>query len=324
LATSPKQPSYPALALSQNKHRFYFSTIPVDDLFPSCFVARREEDANAGFQRALSESRAEDIGRYLSDGSGSIPSNVVLSAQKDSELTYNSRAKTISFARVPKAFLVLDGQHRLWGYSKCQIKHRVPVAIYEALTRAEEAKLFIDINTNQRGVPVALLLDIKQLAAIETEKESLLRSLFDKLAEDVKSPLKGKLSPSKSITNRVSRVAFNRALTLALNSEVTRPLPTEDIYLLVRNYLNAFDSELTQKNLLTKAAYFEALFEMFDEIVRGTISTHGNAKQSSLQQTIRPITKLDFGGRGKLTKKAFTDIMQSAFRKSVAISKDML
>lgn len=319
-----KQPSYPALALSQNKHRFYFSTIPVDDLFPSCFVARREEDAKEGFQRALSEPRAEDIGRYLSDGRGSIPSNVVLSAQQESDFSYNSRAKTISFGRVPRAFLVLDGQHRLWGYSKCSIKHRVPVAIYENLTRAEEAKLFIDINTNQRGVPAALLLDIKQLAAMESDKESLLRSLFDKLSADAHSPLKGKLSPSKSITNKVSRVAFNRALTAALSSEVTRVLPVEDIYLLVRNYLNAFDGELAQKNLLTKAAYFEALFEMFDEIVRGTIAAHGNAKQASLQEVIRPITKLDFSGRGKLTKKAYTDFMQSAFRKSVAISKEML
>jgi hypothetical protein len=54
----PKQPpSYPALFLTQNKHRFYFGTVPVDDLFPHCFVARRGEDPQQGFQRALSEAR---------------------------------------------------------------------------------------------------------------------------------------------------------------------------------------------------------------------------------------------------------------------------
>jgi DGQHR domain-containing protein len=319
-----RQYSYPALVLTQNKRRFYFSTIPVDVLFPTCFVARREEDPQQGFQRALSESRAEDVSRYLAGGKGSIPTNIVLSAQVEANFEYNSRSKTIAFARVPRAFLVLDGQHRLWGYSKCRVRHRVPVAIYDGLSRADEARLFIDINTNQRGVPAALLLDIKQLAAIETEKESLLRTFFDRLASDPHSALSGKLSPSKSTPKRISRVPFNRALGTALNSEVVRSLQSDDMYRLIRNYLNAFDAELPRKDTLTKAAYFEAIFEMFDEVVRETMSLHGNARQTTLQESIRPIAKLDFSGQGKLTKKGFTDLMQAAFRKSVAISPEML
>jgi DGQHR domain-containing protein len=322
--TVKRQPSYPALLLTQNKHRFYFSTIPVADLFPTCFVARRQEEPQQGFQRALAESRADDISRYLSAGNGSIPTNIVLSAQPEAGLVYNSRLKTISFQRVPRAFLVLDGQHRLWGYDKCPIRHRVPVAIYEGLSRAEEAKLFIDINTNQRGVPAALLLDIKQLAEMETAKESILRSLFDKLQTDPHSAIHGKLSPAKSAPNRISRVTFNRAIGTALNSEVIRPLPLDDTYRLVRNYLNAVDAELPEKGVLVKAGYFEALFEMFDEVVRATMTATGNLKQPSLQETMRAITKLDFSGRGKLTKKGYTDLMQAAFRKSVAVSADML
>jgi hypothetical protein len=63
---------------------------------------------------------------------------------------------------------------------------------------------------------------------------------------------------------------------------------------------------------------------MFDEIVRATMVSTKNLKQASLQYTIRPITKLDFSGRGKLTKKAYTELMQAAFRKSVAVSAEML
>jgi DNA sulfur modification protein DndB len=159
---------YPALLITQNSRRFYFTTIPVDDLFPYCFVARRDEEPEVGFQRALNESRADDIAAYLAAGTGSIPSNVVLSAQDTAEFAYDSRAKSVSFRREPGSFLVLDGQHRLWGYNKCSVRHRVPVAIYDGLTRAAEAKLFIDINTTQRGVPAALLLDIKNLAEMES------------------------------------------------------------------------------------------------------------------------------------------------------------
>jgi DGQHR domain-containing protein len=164
LKSAKKHFAYPALLIVQNQHRFYFSTIPVDDLFPCCFVARRQEEPVTGFQRNLNESRADDIGAYLVKGQGSIPSNIVLSAQDVAKFAYTHKTKSISFARIPKAFLVLDGQHRLWGYQKCSHRHRVPVAIYEGLSRAEEAKLFIDINTNQRGVPAALLLDIKHLS----------------------------------------------------------------------------------------------------------------------------------------------------------------
>jgi DGQHR domain-containing protein len=319
-----RPPSYPALLLTQNKHRFYFATIPVVDLFPLCFVARRDEEPQHGFQRALSADRADDISRYLSAGNGSIPTNVVLSAQTEADFRYDARLKTISFSRVEKAFLVLDGQHRLWGYEKCPVRHRVPVAIYDGLTRTEEAKLFIDINTNQRGVPAALLLDIKQLANMESTKESLLRSVFDRLQTDSSSAAHGKLSPSRSAPGRISRVTFNRAVGAALNSEVVRSLKEDDIYKLIRNYINAFEAELPEKQTLLKANYFEAMFEMFDEVVRATMSSHSNLKQQSLQQTINPITKLDFSGRGKLTKKAFVELMQAAFRSSVAVSAEML
>ena len=205
--------SYPAFPLTQNDHRFFFTTIPVSDLFHYCFVSRREEDPVRGFQRTLNESRAEDIARYLSKGKGSIPTNIVLSAQDGAKVKYLSRTKVLNFSREEKAFLVLDGQHRLLGYHICHVRfdidHRVPVAIYAGLTRADEARLFIDINTTQRGVPAALLLDIKQVAELESASETEMRALFDKLASDSKSPLVGRLSKSKSVTGKISRVTFN-------------------------------------------------------------------------------------------------------------------
>jgi DGQHR domain-containing protein len=102
--------SLPGLLVTQNKHRFYFATIPVDALFPSCFVTRRDEEPVAGFQRALNESRAADIARYLADGSGSIPSNIVLSAQEIADFSYTNKTKSVSFRPNPRAFLVLAGR----------------------------------------------------------------------------------------------------------------------------------------------------------------------------------------------------------------------
>jgi DGQHR domain-containing protein len=323
-----KPASYRALLITQNGRRFYFATIPVNELFPCCFVARRDEDPATGFQRALNEGRADDIARYLSQGTGSIPSNIVLSAQSSAQLKYTARAGSISFTPAPGSFLVLDGQHRLWGYHKCAIKHRVPVAIYSDLSRAEEAKLFVDINTTQRGVPAALLLDIKQIAEIESQKEQLLREYFDRLNKDPKSPLVGKLSAAKSLTGRISRVTFNRAVASALSGGILLDADADLRYRLILNYLNAFDAEIADKRLLVRSAYFEALMEVLDEVIRVTIALHGNAKQESLQKVVRTLARLDVAGGGGAralpTKKVIVSSLQAALRQNVPLSEDML
>lgn len=320
--------SYPAFLVTQNDYRFYFSTIPVSDLFGWCFVSAREEDPTAGFQRSLNESRADDISRYLAKSKGSIPTNIVLSAQVDAGIAYNSRVKTITFRRQQGAFLVLDGQHRLWGYERCLKTfgqdYRVPVAIYEKLTRAQEAKLFIDINTTQRGVPVALLLDIQNLAQIEDAANTQLRTIFDKLSVDAQSPLAGKLSKAKSVTGKISRVTFNRAVGHVLKSSVVGALKNEDVYRLIRNYLAAFEAELqsNRKNLV-KSAYFEAIFQVFEDVVRSTLASLGDAKQASLQTTIKPIVALDLEGSGS-NRAALTQAMRTALHQSVTVSVDKL
>jgi DGQHR domain-containing protein len=322
-----KATTYAALLMTQNRHRFYFTTIPVDDLFKYCFVAKRDEDPIAGFQRALNESRADDIASYLAAGTGSIPSNIVLSAQPNAELVYNRKTKSISFAREASAFLVLDGQHRLWGYQKCSVRHRVPVAIYEGLTRAEETKLFIDINTTQRGVPAALLLDIKELADVEDAKEHTLRHIFDRLNTDAKSPVAGRLSASKSLPNRISRVTFNRAVGPVLTSGVALDAGAENRYKLILNFLNAWDAELSDKTILLRSAFFESIFELFGEIIQNTLTAKRSAKQEMIQLTIRPLARLSYfgsAGRVLLSKKSIVSIMQSTLRKTAPISAEML
>jgi len=326
-APMEKRISYPAQLVTQNAHRFYFATIPVDDLFDSCFVARRDEDPTTGFQRSLNESRADDISKYLAAGTGSIPSNIVLSAQEVAEFKYLRRTKSISFAPGRGAFLVLDGQHRLWGYQKCRVRHRVPVAIYDGLGRGEEARLFIDINTTQRGVPAALLLDIKHLAQVESDREGTLRDLFDRLGSDAESPMAGKLSPSQSVRGKISRVTFNRAVGPVLSSGVLLDAESEARYRLIRNYLNAFDAELPDKHLLTRSAFFEAIFSILDDVIQKTLSTHKTAKQGAIQQVIQPLARLDYHGSGSralLDRKGISTLMQSALRATTPISQEML
>jgi len=323
--------SFPAVPIVQNEQRFYFTTIPVSALFESCFVVSRDENSSEGFQRKLNRTRAEDIAKYLSNGKGSIPTNIVLSAQEDSDTTYNSRSKLIAYPGKTGSFLVLDGQHRLWGYQLCyeqhNIDHRVPVAIYTGLNRVEEAKLFIDINTTQVGVPSALLLDIKQVAQLENSKEQILRALFDNLNEDKKSPLKKLLSPSRSLTGKVSRVTFNKALLPVIRSGIWADASEKSRLQLLINYISAVAQIVDDSSILVRSAFFESIFEVFDDVVQTSIAKHGNAKKDSLHDILKPISAIDFQellSRGRTSKTTYLEPIKSALKKSISISDSMV
>ena len=311
---------YSALKLSQNDQLFYYATIPIEDIFPYCMVSTREKDPEGGFQRSLSRDRAEDIAEYLNSGTGSIPTNIVLSAQPIATLSFHN--KQISFERTEGAFLVLDGQHRLWGYQICMEKHsknhRVPVAIYTGLSRADEARLFIDINTNQRGVPATLLLDIKQVAQIETGLEPRLRSLFDFLNKNDASPLIGRLSPTKASKGKINRVTFNRALTDSMRS-IGVGLDDEKFKQLVLNYLKALEQSLSGFPLIFKATIFEAVFAVMDDVVRIAITNSGNAKVKSLGMIIKSMNAVDLKASG-YGRKDLTDALRAAVKSNININ----
>lgn len=325
---SKKAVSYPCLPMTQNNHRFYLTSIPVSDIFPYCFVSTRNEDNLQGFQRQLTKSRADDISTYLNQGSGSIPTNIVLSAQEGAEIKYNSRSKTISFERLDKAFLVLDGQHRLWGYSICLEKfkkdHRVPVSIYESLTRPEETRLFIDINTKQVGVPAALLLDIKQLAQIEGQRDAILRELFDGIRKTPDLAFSGLLSPAKSVTGKVSRVSFNRAVGQALDSSILQGLDKKKRLSLLVNYLKAFENVLDNPKLLARSTFLEAIFDIFEQAVRQSLLSYKNAKSESIQKVISPIAKYSYSDDTLRSVGPVKKAVRTALAGSINIEPSML
>lgn len=213
MALAPNTQSYTASLVSQGEHRFWTLTMPADVLAKTCFVTTREEDPEEGFQRLLSKSRAQEIADYIDSGFGTIPTSVVLSAQPESNFEYNTRNRTVNFLEVPDAFLILDGQHRVYGFRLANSELRVPVVIYSGLTKKDETRLFIDINTKQRPVPNELLLDIRKLASYQDDSETVVGQIFDLFDTEPGNPLIGKMSPRARKNKLISRVTFNAALT---------------------------------------------------------------------------------------------------------------
>ena len=223
--TTPERIRYSVSQVRQGNRVFYTLTMPSDVLARTCKVSTRKEDPKKGFQRILDVKRATEIAHYIDSGLGTIPNSIVLSAQEDAELKIVGKGKTLEFNDTPGAFLILDGQHRVYGFSKASTSLRVPVVVYNELTRNEESRLFIDINTKQRPVPSQLLLDIKQLADIEDEGETLLREIFDMFHAEVNSALSGHTAPFESAKNKITRVTFNSAVKPLLGRKLINRIP---------------------------------------------------------------------------------------------------
>ena len=260
--------SYSCNLITQGKYKFYSLTIPSEVLAETCFVSTRDENPTDGFQRILDPKRAKEIADYVDSGKGSIPTAIVLSAQPEAELKYISKNKTIEFNKIKKAFLVLDGQHRVYGFSLTKTSVRVPVIIYNGLSRKEETRLFIDINTKQRPVPTELLLDIKTLADYDTEIDGFCREVFDLFESRSDSALLGEMSPSSRTKGKVSRVTFNGAIKLIYG--VFGEKDSSEVYDYLNNYLKAIIRGFDKKGLksIVKPTIFKAIIQFFPQVAQ--------------------------------------------------------
>lgn len=282
-----KRLRYSVSLVKQGDRQFYTLTVPSDVLARTCRVTTRKEDPTQGFQRNLDEKRALEIADYIDNQGGTIPNSIVLSAQEDAELKIVGRGKTLEFTDTPNAFLVLDGQHRVYGFSKAQTSLRVPVVIYNGLSRAEEVRLFIDINTKQKPVPPQLLLDIKRLAEIESETEQLLRDIFDSFSSDDRSALLGLMSPSEAARNKITRVTFNQSVKPLLS--LFSGKGSDEIFLILNAYLAAVTAEISKKSpqpLIAKPVVFRAFMGFFRQVAQRMVDKYGNDYSAANFQTI--------------------------------------
>lgn len=261
--------SYTANLITQGTHKFYSLTLPSDVLAKTCFVTTRYDDPVEGFQRTLDIEKAQQIADYIDEGLGTIPTAIVVSAQSECNFVYNSKNKVVEFNLIPKAFLILDGQHRVYGFSLAKTAVRVPVIIYGELSRKEETRLFIDINTKQRPVPNELLLDIKALAEYENESETFLRTIYDNFKDTAGSALYGKLSASEKVQNKISRVTFNAAIKPV--AAIFGGKESKEVYEILNNYLKAIEAGFQKKGIearITNPFVFRAIISIFPDAAR--------------------------------------------------------
>jgi DGQHR domain-containing protein len=146
----------------------------------------RLRDPELGFQRIVKERRARDIALAVLDQGRSFPNAIVLATDvpkfpsTDGGLNLPPNAK----------FLVVDGQHRLWAQKFSKFSAKYACIIHTGLTEVDMARLFIEINNNQKRVPPSLRWDLVRLIQPDDDPFSVAASeIVYELATDEASPL---------------------------------------------------------------------------------------------------------------------------------------
>jgi DGQHR domain-containing protein len=206
---------------------------------------------------------------------------------------------------------------------KAKSAFRVPVIIYSELSKRDETRLFIDINSKQKGVPTELLLDIKKLAECENNQEEFLREIFDIFLKETSSALYGKLSPATKAKGKITRTTFNASL---------KPLvkffggKTEvEIYEILNNYFTAFSEAVLIRNNISEYLYstntFRAICGFFPIIASkvkdrfGAIYSVDNFHHflTKIGDGIKPSKITNAGSAYKPLVKVFEDCLKDEF-----------
>ena len=177
--------SRPAIMVRQpgiNKGKeMYIFTLAAHELLPIAYVFRRSFKPELAYQRLVKQRRIETIGRFL-NGQVLIP-NAILVAFDDeiastvvfTQTAHNSSDGVLSIPKKYCSAWIVDGQHRLYGFTRTkfcepppespiqQEKFELIIVGLKNLDRTDQARSFIDINDNQKGIDPTLLCDLATL-----------------------------------------------------------------------------------------------------------------------------------------------------------------
>lgn len=235
--------------------------------------ALNHPDGQPAYQRMISSRRIKEIGVFIERG-GFFPTNILVNfvSKPRFDLISNSenRDPNVKFGWLTlpssyKSAWIIDGQHRLYGFSKLKdeyLDQNLFVLAFQEMEIEKEADLFITINHKQKSVPksllVSLLADIRMGDSDPSTALSALGSaVVRSLNTDITSPLFRRFAlpdvPPEPNQNLTMSEAVNGLRRSALIGKVVDRT-------LVRGSLSGMvDEETVKRASKVLKVYFEAL-----------------------------------------------------------------
>ncbi|GAI30498.1 unnamed protein product, partial [marine sediment metagenome] len=136
----------PAMRGGVGREKYYCFLIRPQELFKIAYVHRREKsnpkEIGSTYQRMINKRRIEKIGEYIDKGN-SFQNNIIIAFKQKPTFEPNPKVKAVSgisygILKSPPFYgcaWIIDGQHRLYGYSKSKhaATHTLPVVAFESL-----------------------------------------------------------------------------------------------------------------------------------------------------------------------------------------------
>jgi DGQHR domain-containing protein len=165
----------PATRGNLGGQKFYsFLTTP-RQLFKIAFVnhqALNHPDGKPAYQRMISPSRIKEIGEFIRGG-GYFPTNLLINFIDNCRFDLISNKENadpnikFGWLYLPdkyKSAWIIDGQHRLYGFSHLDEKYwdqNIAVIAFEKMDTKSEAELFVTINHKQKKVEQSIIVSLK-------------------------------------------------------------------------------------------------------------------------------------------------------------------
>jgi DGQHR domain-containing protein len=170
----------------QDSPRIYIAAISGTWLLKRTTPSWRIDDPEKGFQRIVREKRAREIALAVLDQRRTFPNAIVLATDQP---RFEVRNGTLLIPSNTK-FLVVDGQHRLWAQKFSNYDAEYSCTIHTGLSEVEMARLFLEINDNQKRVPSSLRWDLVRLVRPEDDPSAIAAAeMVFLLATEEQSPL---------------------------------------------------------------------------------------------------------------------------------------
>ena len=172
----------------------YVFSMKVKDLLPIYYVAVRGRDEVEGaVQRVLNKRRINSIKEFVLENNSFFNMFILNWTDDNCKVEISNNAVTIPI--VANAAQVIDGQHRLEGLKQAyEIDERVGeqeiiILLLQNLTTPEAARIFLNINTEQKPVPSSLVYDL--FGEIKEKDYYIVRAtdIACRLHEESESPL---------------------------------------------------------------------------------------------------------------------------------------
>jgi len=216
----------PAIEGEMGKHIYYSFSIEPEKLLKLGFVLHHDnanKDEMPAYQRIIKKGRLRAIQEFINNG-GFFPNSVIINIVTKKPLRFDkselqekhsiSRLGLLHLPQEYKSAYIIDGQHRLYGYSDSEWKSKnsIPVVAFINLKLTEQIQLFMEINENQKAVPknlrttleADLLWDAKDF---NEQRKALSSKIAQRLGEDKNSALYNRIvtgenssTPSCAIT----------------------------------------------------------------------------------------------------------------------------